>query len=167
MTQSAGSSPRRNAKRPARRRGLSWFLTGRRSGRLAKTSRCSRWPCSMRRARGMPVAQDKVHFTLEGAGRIIGVGNGDPSCHEPDTFVLQMRTRTVALDTWRWQQSARAAGLAPHSASVKTEPSAQCPGLQSRLLPRHLRQGPPAVGRILDRAGCNRFWRQVLRARLW
>ena len=23
-------------------------------------------------------------FTVEGPGRVIGVGNGDPSCHEPD-----------------------------------------------------------------------------------
>jgi beta-galactosidase len=37
--------------------------------------------------RVVPVAQNKINFAIEGAGKIIGVGNGDPSCHEPDTFV--------------------------------------------------------------------------------
>jgi len=63
--------------------------------------------------RAVPVAQDKVHFALEGAGRIIGVGNGDPSSHEADTFIPQVRTRTVALDLWRWQQTGRAADSVP------------------------------------------------------
>ena len=34
--------------------------------------------------RPVPVANHKVTFTLKGPGRLIGVGNGDPSCHEPD-----------------------------------------------------------------------------------
>jgi len=37
--------------------------------------------------RTVPLAQNKINFTIEGAGKIIGVGNGDPACHEPDTFV--------------------------------------------------------------------------------
>jgi beta-galactosidase len=37
--------------------------------------------------RVVPLAQNQVSFTLAGAGRIIGVGNGDPNCHEPDVFV--------------------------------------------------------------------------------
>jgi beta-galactosidase len=32
----------------------------------------------------MPTALHKVHFRLTGPGKIIGVGNGDPSCHESD-----------------------------------------------------------------------------------
>jgi beta-galactosidase len=31
-----------------------------------------------------PVASNEVTFQLDGPGRIIGVGNGDPSCHEAD-----------------------------------------------------------------------------------
>ena len=53
--------------------------------------------------RVVPVAQDKVSFTLEGAGQIIGVGNGDPNCHEPDTFVSSIPVRKVALGPWRWK----------------------------------------------------------------
>ena len=29
-------------------------------------------------------AADNVRFTVTGPGATIGVGNGDPSCHEPD-----------------------------------------------------------------------------------
>ena len=32
----------------------------------------------------VPTASNRVTFALTGAGRIAGVGNGDPSCHEPD-----------------------------------------------------------------------------------
>jgi beta-galactosidase len=35
----------------------------------------------------VPLAQDKINFALDGVGKIIGVGNGDPNCHEPDTFI--------------------------------------------------------------------------------
>ena len=50
------------------------------------------------------MAQNKISFTIEGEGRIIGVGNGDPSCHEPDTYVPSSTVRTVALNEWRWEQ---------------------------------------------------------------
>jgi beta-galactosidase len=53
--------------------------------------------------RRVPVAQNKINFALEGAGKIIGVGNGDPSCHEPDTFVPNVPTRGIAMKDWRWQ----------------------------------------------------------------
>jgi beta-galactosidase len=37
-------------------------------------------------ARGLivPTAGNEIAFTLKGPGRIIGIGNGDPSCHEAD-----------------------------------------------------------------------------------
>jgi beta-galactosidase len=53
--------------------------------------------------RVVPVAQSKINFTIEGAGRILGVGNGDPSCHEPDTFVPNLPVRSVAITDWRWK----------------------------------------------------------------
>jgi beta-galactosidase len=34
--------------------------------------------------RVVPAASNRVRFNLTGAGKIIGVGNGDPSCHEAD-----------------------------------------------------------------------------------
>jgi beta-galactosidase len=32
----------------------------------------------------VPIARNEVRFKIGGPGRLIGVGNGDPSCHEPD-----------------------------------------------------------------------------------
>jgi beta-galactosidase len=37
--------------------------------------------------RFVPVAGNEVRFALSGPGKIIGVGNGDPSCHEPDKYL--------------------------------------------------------------------------------
>jgi len=34
--------------------------------------------------RVVPVADDRVTFTLTGPAKLVGVGNGDPSSHEPD-----------------------------------------------------------------------------------
>jgi beta-galactosidase len=51
--------------------------------------------------RVVPLAQNKIDFTIEGAGNIIGVGNGDPTCHEPDTFVPTRHT--IAVGDWRWK----------------------------------------------------------------
>jgi beta-galactosidase len=44
--------------------------------------------------RVVPIAGNLIHFALEGAGRILGVGNGDPASHEPDTY----------LDPAAWQR---------------------------------------------------------------
>ncbi|MGD0207214.1 MAG: beta-galactosidase GalA [Verrucomicrobiota bacterium] len=55
--------------------------------------------------RRVPVATNLVHFELSGPGKMIGVGNGDPSSHEPDVFLPQPVTRTVPLnDGWRWKK---------------------------------------------------------------
>ena len=37
----------------------------------------------------VPTASNLVHFTIQGPGKIVGVGNGDPSCHEPDQYPSQ------------------------------------------------------------------------------
>ena len=44
--------------------------------------------------RTVPIADTLVHFALDGPGRILGVGNGDPASHEPDRF----------LDPAAWQR---------------------------------------------------------------
>ena len=36
------------------------------------------------RGRTVPIASNVISFKLSGDGRLIGMGNGDPSCHEPD-----------------------------------------------------------------------------------
>ena len=52
----------------------------------------------------VPVAGNLVSFELAGPGRIIGVGNGDPSCHEPDVYFAAPTLRPIPLGGWRWQK---------------------------------------------------------------
>ncbi|HUA68380.1 MAG TPA: beta-galactosidase GalA [Candidatus Saccharimonadales bacterium] len=55
--------------------------------------------------RVVPVATNLVDFNLEGPGKIIGVGNGDPSCHEPDIYLASWPSQIVAInDDWRWER---------------------------------------------------------------
>jgi beta-galactosidase len=62
----------------------------------------------------MPVASNLVQFAVEGPARLLGVGNGDPSCHEPDVFVPSPEVRSFPVAGWRWSKvpSARRANLA-------------------------------------------------------
>jgi beta-galactosidase len=64
--------------------------------------------------RSVPVAQNKVNFAITGGGRIIGVGNGDPNCHEPDVFVPPS-PRLVAVSDWRWRPATFSPGDAESS----------------------------------------------------
>jgi len=52
--------------------------------------------------RAVPLAQNIVNFALEGAGKIIGVGNGNPNCHDPEVF-LPPAPRSIAVNGWRWK----------------------------------------------------------------
>jgi beta-galactosidase len=54
----------------------------------------------------VPTAGNSISFDLDGPGRIIGVGNGDPSCHEPDTFITASSSRGIAVGGWRWKKLA-------------------------------------------------------------
>ena len=60
--------------------------------------------------RVVPVAMNRIHFAIEGAGKILGVGNGDPSCHEPDVFIQQPSVRFVTVNGWRWKTAEFATG---------------------------------------------------------
>ena len=90
--------------------------------------------------RVVPLALNKVSFTLEGAGRIIGVGNGDPNCHEPDVFVgLQARwsrslfnglAQIIVQSTRKAGEiklTASADGLASGTTLVRAQPSTPRP----------------------------------------
>jgi beta-galactosidase len=52
--------------------------------------------------RSVPQAQNKVNFALEGAGKILGVGDGDPNCHDPEVF-LPPEPRSIHVSGWRWK----------------------------------------------------------------
>jgi beta-galactosidase len=47
----------------------------------------------------MPLASNPITFSLQGPGRIIGVGNGDPASHEPDRFIEQVNL--IPARQWR------------------------------------------------------------------
>ena len=49
--------------------------------------------------RTVPDASNLISFQLTGAGKIIGVGNGDPSSHEPDQYLPAYSS--IAVTDWR------------------------------------------------------------------
>ncbi len=67
----------------------------------------------------VPTAGNKINFAIEGAGKILGVGNGDPSCHEPDTYIASAPVRTIAVNNWHWKYAPVPAngGTAPEYAN--------------------------------------------------
>jgi beta-galactosidase len=96
----------------------------------------------------VPDAANKIHFELDGPGKILGVGNGDPSSHEPDVF---LPTGNSATD---WQRSlfsglaqiivqstkepgeikltARADGLTPVTLAIPSQPTTPRPAVAAR-----------------------------------
>ncbi|HTB86080.1 MAG TPA: glycoside hydrolase family 2 TIM barrel-domain containing protein [Candidatus Sulfotelmatobacter sp.] len=70
--------------------------------------------------RVVPVAQNQINFSIAGAGKILGVGNGDPSCHEPDVFIPQTPVHSLAVNNWRYKLAnlpAKRDALAPEHAT--------------------------------------------------
>jgi len=60
------------------------------------------------KGRLVPTACQRVDFKLRGPGRILGVGNGDPSCLEPDQFVETVHAQP--LGKWEAPDPAITAG---------------------------------------------------------
>jgi len=77
--------------------------------------------------RVVPLAGDLVSFDLEGPGRIIGVGNGDPSSHEPDTYFSGPTLRTLPVGGWRWSEVKDPYAVDLPEASVNFDDSAWSP----------------------------------------
>jgi beta-galactosidase len=75
--------------------------------------------------RVVPTAMNTIHFELEGAGNIIGVGNGDPSCHEPDVYVPKSQTTSIPVKGWRWKlgELPRRREILPPEAALKFDDS--------------------------------------------
>ncbi len=78
--------------------------------------------------RVVPVASNEVSFRVTGPGRIIGVGNGDPSCHEPDKGEkrsafngLCMALVQALKEPGTIRIEASSAGLADTSAVIQAE----------------------------------------------
>jgi len=80
----------------------------------------------------VPVAQNHIDFQLSGPGKIIGVGNGDPSCHEPDIYLPAQSVSPA------WQRSVFN-GLAQIIVQAGKQPgplslTARSPGLEPATL---------------------------------
>jgi beta-galactosidase len=83
--------------------------------------------------RVVPTASNLVHFSIKGPGKIIGVGNGDPSCHEPDKYPSQTGWQRSAFcglaqvivqsskDVGNIQLTATADGLQPATVSIQSQ----------------------------------------------
>ena len=67
--------------------------------------------------RTVPTAANMVNFEITG-GRIIGVGNGDPGCHEPDRFIEAV----AMLPVEDWHGRIAPAGTAAPSAPESLQP---------------------------------------------
>ncbi|HEX2855486.1 MAG TPA: beta-galactosidase GalA [Opitutaceae bacterium] len=85
--------------------------------------------------RVVPVAGNSVDFEISG-GRIIGVGNGDPGCHEPDQF----NTTVAPLILEDWRGRIAPAGTASPSAKP-LEPMTKLGNWKATL---------PATGELYD-----------------
>jgi len=90
--------------------------------------------------RVVPTANLPVEFELEGSGVIIGLGNGDPNCHEPEKgnqrsvfhglaqVILQSKRAGVGPLTLR----AKSAGLKPAEATIAIQAVAPRPAVPPR-----------------------------------
>jgi beta-galactosidase len=63
--------------------------------------------------RVVPTASDEITFDVTGPARFAGVGNGDPSSHEPDQFIVAPTLRTQPVDGWRFKK-----GIDPYAKEI-------------------------------------------------
>ena len=84
----------------------------------------------------VPTAGDEVTFSLTGPGRVIGVGNGDPSSHEADRASVRHAFNGLCMALVQSTKSpggiavnASAPGLARATATVTAAPAAARPVL--------------------------------------
>jgi beta-galactosidase len=101
--------------------------------------------------RTMPIADNQVNFRLTGQGAILGVGNGDPTSHEPDTggarkafnglcMAIIQSTKTAGNIT----VEASSPGLTPSSATIVTKAVALRP--QAAVWTREVPTGEGITG---------------------
>jgi beta-galactosidase len=94
------------------------------------------------KGREVPVADNLIRFEATGGGRLIGVGNGDPSSHEPDRYLgggWQRRLFNgkcqVIIQATREagpiRLAASAAGLKPAEAVIVAAPASPRPRVDS------------------------------------
>jgi beta-galactosidase len=100
--------------------------------------------------RPVPTAGNEITFNLTGPGRIIGVGNGDPSSHEPDVFTVNGPADSMTSANWK---RSLFNGLAQVVVQSTREPGeitlmASSPGLSPKAL--KLQTQPVALHIVAD-----------------
>ena len=100
--------------------------------------------------RPVPTAGNEITFNLTGPGRIIGVGNGDPSSHEPDVFTANGPADSMTSANWK---RSLFNGLAQVVVQSTREPgeitlTASSPGLSPKAL--KLQTQPVALHIVAD-----------------
>ena len=111
-------------------------------------------PSALRRA-------NQIAFSITGSGRIIGVGNDDPSSHEPDQFVATKGNLSPAWSRSLFNglaqiivQSTRepgeikrtgtGKGLTPVTATMQSQPRAPRPSLPTEKMIKYENEKPRA-----------------------
>ncbi|KZV15063.1 beta-galactosidase [Dorcoceras hygrometricum] len=87
--------------------------------------------------RPVPTADNKLAFRVSGAGKLIGVGNGDPNCHESDKeprrslfnglaqVIIQSTASAGTIRVEAVEEGATGPSLAPASLTITTRQAAQ------------------------------------------
>jgi len=73
------------------------------------------------RGRVVPTADNLVTFSIEGPGKIIGTGNGNPSSHEPDKATQRMAFNGYCLVLAQSDKTAGEVRLKASSGTLKTD----------------------------------------------
>jgi beta-galactosidase len=80
--------------------------------------------------RPVPVAGNEITFEVTGSGKLIGIGNGNPSCHEPDKSDkrslfngLAMAIVQASKEAGEIRVTASSQGLQPATATITSEPT--------------------------------------------
>jgi beta-galactosidase len=80
--------------------------------------------------RPVPTAGNQLTFQVAGRGKLVGVGNGDPSCHEPDKGDKRSAFNGLAMaivqalkEAGEIRMTATAAGLESATATISAAPA--------------------------------------------
>lgn len=105
------------------------------------------------RGRVVPTAGNEISFDVSGAGKLIGVGNGDPSCHESDKGTkrsafngLCMAIVQASKNAGELRLTASAEGLASATLEIKCVNARSRPSV-ALWTPPPVKTGPGIIGK--------------------
>ena len=100
-----------------------------------------------KKGRPVPTANNMMEFSIEGPARIIGLGNGDPNCHEPEKGNKRSLFNGLAQviiqstgEAGEIRLSAKTEGLEPHTVVITARPAKAVPSVEVEFAPLLLNQ---------------------------